>query len=785
MSDPFDLDNFSAHDMPFSDDPETANTEFMPQYLPQYLEGLNPPQKQAVETITAPLLVLAGAGTGKTRVLVTRLAHILATGSAFPGQILAVTFTNKAAQEMKQRVGRIIGDAVESLYWLGTFHAIGVKILRKHSAQAGLASNFTILDTDDQLRLVKQIVRSHNIDEKRWNPRILAGLIDGWKNRGLRPSQVPSEEAHHYADGKAITLYAEYGARLKALNAADFGDLILLCLTLFQNNADILADYQRRFKYILVDEYQDTNVAQYLLLRLLAQSHKNICCVGDDDQSIYGWRGAEVGNILRFEKDFSGAKIIRLEQNYRSTSHILGASGGLIESNENRLGKTLWTETEGGEKVTVNPVWDGREEARNIGEMIEARQRRKQSLSEMAILVRAGFQTREFEERFLTLGLPHRIVGGFRFYERAEIRDVTAYLRHIHNPNDSLAFERIINVPKRGLGDATVNKLHAISRSQGCSLAKAAHLIIDSDDLRGKAKNTLRKLLEDFDRWREQAQDNDHLALTETILDESGYTQMWRMDKSPDSEGKLENLNELVRAMEPFEGLEDFLEHIALVMENSQNDIQDKISIMTLHGAKGLEFETVFLPGWEEELLPSKKSLEEHGSKGLEEERRLAYVGLTRAKKEAHIFHVSSRYLYGNYTSPIPSRFINELPAEHVEFNRPQAMYGQATHSRHTNSPAHLSSKYNDAYNEGNNEGFSVDSPKPQLDRARAKNTISSSYGQRSSKKDIPSPFKVGDRVFHDKFGYGIILMIEGNKLEIDFENGSPRKVMDSFVSQA
>ncbi len=757
MSDPFDIDNFSADDIPFETSKENIT--------PPYMEGLNPPQKQAVETINGPLLVLAGAGTGKTRVLITRLAHILTTGNGFPGQILAVTFTNKAALEMKERVGAIIGDAVESMYWLGTFHAIGVKILRNHCDLVGLTSNFTILDSDDQLRLVKQIVRSHDIDEKRWNPRILAGLIDGWKNRGLLPGQVPSGEAHHYADGKAIALYTEYQGRLKALNATDFGDLILLCLVLFQNNSAVLADYQRRFRYILVDEYQDTNVAQYLLLRLLAQGHKNICCVGDDDQSIYGWRGAEVGNILRFEKDFDGAKIIKLEQNYRSTKHILGASGGLIESNVGRLGKTLWTDAEGGDKITVNPVWDGREEARNIGEMIEDRQRKKQKLSDMAILVRAGFQTREFEERFLTLGVPYRIIGGFRFYERAEIRDVIAYLRHVHNPDDSLAFERIINVPKRGIGAATVNKLHDISRQESCSLAKAAATTLETDGLRGKAKNTLGSLLNDFERWRDLARDNDHIALTETILDESGYSEMWRLDKSPDAQGKLENLGELIRAMEPFEGLEEFLEHIALVMENSRNVSQDKISIMTLHGSKGLEFGTVFLPGWEEELFPSKKSLEEHGEKGLEEERRLAYVGLTRAKKEAHIFHVASRYLYGNYTSPIPSRFINELPTDHVEFKQSQGMYGQATHSGFSDSPPNWS------------QGYAT----TQLDRSKAKTKTSHT----KKKAATTSEFKIGDRVFHDKFGYGIIMTCEGNKLEVDFEKGSVRKLMDSFVSAA
>lgn len=757
MSDPFDIDNFSADDIPFEASAENIT--------PPYMEGLNPPQRQAVETINGPLLVLAGAGTGKTRVLITRLAHILITGRGFPGQILAVTFTNKAALEMKQRVGAIIGDVVENMYWLGTFHAIGAKILRNHCDLAGLSGNFTILDSDDQLRLVKQVVRAHDIDEKRWNPRILAGLIDGWKNRGLMPGQVPSGEAHHYADGKAITFYGEYQARLKALNATDFGDLILLCLVLLQNNPAVLADYQRRFSHILVDEYQDTNVAQYLLLRLLAQGHRNICCVGDDDQSIYGWRGAEVGNILRFEKDFAGARIIRLEQNYRSTKHILAASGGLIQSNAARLGKTLWTDAEAGDKITVNPVWDGREEARHIGEMIEERQRRQQSPSQMAILVRAGFQTREFEERFLTLGVPYRIIGGFRFYERAEIRDVIAYLRHVHNPDDSLAFERIINVPKRGIGAATVNRLHTISRQKGCSLAKAAGMIIDTGDLRGRAKNTLGRLLEDFARWRDQLEDHDHIALTETILEESGYGEMWRLDKSPDAQGKLENLGELVRAMEPFAGLDEFLEHIALVMENSQNDIQDKVSIMTLHGAKGLEFETVFLPSWEEELFPSKRSLEESGEKGLEEERRLAYVGLTRAKKEVHIFHVASRYLYGNYTSPIPSRFIRELPADHVEFMPAQGMYGQATHRGFSDSPPDWS------------QGYAAQG----LDRSMAKARTS----QPGKKAAVISKFKIGDRVFHDKFGYGIITACEGNKLEINFEKGSVRKIMDIYVSAA
>jgi len=761
MSDPFDLDNMAADNI--------ADNIAAPPSEPPYMAGLNLPQKQAVESIDGPLLVLAGAGTGKTRVLTTRLAHILSTGHGFPGQILAVTFTNKAALEMKDRVGAIIGSQVESLYWMGTFHAIGVKILRNHSSLAGLAGNFTILDSDDQLRLIKQIVRGENIDEKRWNPRLLAGLIDGWKNRGLLPSQVPAGEAQLYADGKGISLYHGYQARLKTLNAVDFGDLILLCLVLFQNHPEVLESYQRRFRYIMVDEYQDTNVAQYLLLRLLAQGHRNICCVGDDDQSIYGWRGAEVGNILRFESDFDRAKIIRLEQNYRSTGHILGASGGLIEANQGRLGKTLWTDIGDGEKVTVKTVWDGREEARNIGEMVEDYQRKQQNLSEMAILVRAGFQTREFEERFLALGVPYRIIGGFRFYERAEIRDVIAYLRHVANPDDSLAFERIINVPKRGIGAATVEKLHSLSRRHDCSLTKAAELILETDDLRGKVKNTLRALLEDFARWRDMAQDNDLIFLCETILDESGYAEMWRLNKSPDAEGKLENLSELIRAMEAFEGLAEFLEHIALVMENTRNDTRDKINIMTLHGAKGLEFETVFLPGWEEDLFPSRKSLEQQGEKGLEEERRLAYVGLTRAKKQAHIFHVIQRYLYGSYTSPVPSRFISELPADHVDIIPSEGMYGQATSQIQGKGFSERPPKWS--------EGYTA----PQLDRSKARRHSTNS----AKKAATPSPYKSGDRVFHDKFGYGTVIICDGNKLEIDFEKGSIRKLLDSFVTAA
>lgn len=764
MSNPFDLDNLSP-----SPPPEENAQANIP---PFYLEGLNEQQLEAIENIDGPLLVLAGAGTGKTRVLTTRLAHILATGRAFPNQILAVTFTNKAALEMKERVGSIIGDAVESMFWLGTFHSICVKILRRHADLAGLGTNFTILDQDDQIRLLKQLIRAADIDEKKYPPRMLAGLIDSWKNKGFLPAQVPENEAHSYADGMGIKLYASYQSRLKELNAVDFGDLILLCVTLFQQHPEVLREYQNRFKYILIDEYQDTNISQYLWLRLLAMSHKNICCVGDDDQSIYGWRGAEVGNILRFEKDFEGAKVVRLEQNYRSTTHILGAASGLINSNQDRLGKTLWTAKEGGEKVSINAVWDGRAEARAICDMVEDLQRKKQPLNEMAVLVRAGFQTREFEENFLTLGIPYRIIGGVRFYERSEIRDAMAYLRIINNMDDDLAFERIINVPKRGIGDSTLAKLHRIARGGRTSLMRGSRNIVETEEIPKKARNSLSKLIENFDRWRSLVPDISHMDLVDTILEESGYYEKWKNDKSPDAPGKLENLSELIRGMEAFENLEEFLEHVSLVMENSAENRYDSVSIMTLHGSKGLEFDTVFLPGWEEELFPSKKSTEEHGERGLEEERRLAYVGITRAKKRAHIFYAASRYMFGNYMSPIPSRFIAELPDEHTERHGQQGLSSldHGTFGRSFDAAPNLGFNFGEG-----RENY-------RLDRSKAKKRPTSPSRKA---KVIESDFSMGDRVFHDKFGYGEVTSIDGNKLVINFEMGSERKVMDSFIKHA
>src|SRR6187431_1399951 len=666
-----------------------------------YLADLNPEQRQAVETLDGPVLVLAGAGTGKTRVLTTRIAHILNLGRAHPSQILAATFTNKAAREMKERVGQMVGQIVEGMPWLGTFHSIGVKILRRHAELVGLKNNFTILDVDDQIRVIKQILEAEKLDEKRWPARVLAMLIDGWKNRGLTPDQVPSGEAASFAHGKGKKLYMAYQERLKTLNAADFGDLLLENIRLFRQNADVLRSFQERFKFVLVDEYQDTNVAQYLWLKLLAQmasappstavvpepsstaappestfavparaeerKPKNICCVGDDDQSIYGWRGAEVDNILRFDHDFPGAKVIRLERNYRSTGHILAAASHLIAHNEGRLGKTLRTEDVDGEKVTVTGSWDSEEEARAIGEEIEQLQRDGNKLNDIAILVRASFQMREFEDRFVTLGLPYRVIGGPRFYERAEVRDALAYLRVINSAADDLAFERIVNVPKRGLGDATVQMLHDHARKRRIPLFEAARAVVETDELKPKARGSLRGLILHFDRWRAQREVTSHTELAEIVLDESGYTEMWQKDRSADAAGRLDNLKELVRSMEEFENLSGFLEHISLVMDTEKAEGSEAVSIMTLHSAKGLEFDTVFLPGWEEGLLPHQRSLDDQGRAGLEEERRLAHVGLTRARRRAKIYFAANRRMHGLWSTNVPSSFLDELPSANVE----------------------------------------------------------------------------------------------------------------------
>jgi DNA helicase-2/ATP-dependent DNA helicase PcrA len=820
---------------------------------PQYLAGLNPEQREAVETLDGPVLVLAGAGTGKTRVLTCRIAHILSQGRARPGEILSVTFTNKAAREMKLRLGQMLGQAVEGMPWLGTFHSIAGRILRTHAELVQLKSNFTVLDVDDQIRLLKQLLQADNIDDKRWPARMLAGLIDGWKNRGLMPSQVPAGEAAVFGNGRGGRLYALYQERLKILNAADFGDLLLENIRLFREHPDVLRNYQNRFKFILVDEYQDTNVAQYLWLRLLAQAPskpgtslssvipghaegvnpesgdeedsprdsgsalsahpgmtpqtatKNICCVGDDDQSIYGWRGAEVDNILRFDHDFPGAKVIRLERNYRSTGHILAAASHLIAHNEGRLGKTLRTEDVDGEKVTVTGAWDSEEEARAIGEEIEQLQRAGHKLNDVAILVRASFQMREFEDRFVTLGLPYRVIGGPRFYERAEIRDALAYLRVVNSPADDLAFERIVNVPKRGLGDATVQMLHDHARKRRIPLSEAARAVVETDELKPKARGALRDLMASFDRWRAQSEVTSHTELAEIVLDESSYTEMWQKDRSADAAGRLENLKELVRSMEEFENLQGFLEHISLVMDRDGDAGDDAVSVMTLHSAKGLEFDNVFLPGWEEGLFPSQRTLDEQGRAGLEEERRLAHVGLTRARRRAKLYFATNRRIHGTWSTTIPSRFLDELPAHNVEITESKGGSGwggsggygpsrfdnvESFGSSYT-TPGWQRAQANRARNQGGrNGGFdegqspfsSKDATGGSSRNKRAPMTIEGELVAKST--GTTSEFSLDDRVFHQKFGYGQVVKIDGNKLTIVFEKAGEKKVVDSFVER-
>nr|WP_246616631.1 UvrD-helicase domain-containing protein [Sphingomonas yunnanensis] len=765
---------------------------------PPYLAGLNPPQRDAVLTTDGPVLVLAGAGTGKTAALTARLAHLLWTRKAYPSEILSVTFTNKAAREMRERVGRLVGDAVEGMPWLGTFHAIGAKMLRRHAELVGLQSNFTILDTDDQLRLLKQLIVAADLDEKRFPARSLAGLIDEWKNKGLTPSEIDAGESERYGNGRGGELYQQYQDRLRAVNACDFGDLLLHVLTILKRERSVLEQYQQRFRYIMVDEYQDTNSVQYLWLRLLAQDRRNICCVGDDDQSIYSWRGAQVENILKFEKDFPGAKVIRLEQNYRSTPHILAAASGVIANNGGRLGKELWTELDAGEKVRVLGVWDGPEEARRVGEEIEAAQRDGTSLDHVAILVRAQHQTREFEDRFIAIGLPYRIVGGFRFYERAEIRDALAYLRTVHQPADDLAFERIVNTPKRGLGDKAIAKLHQLARVERLPLSIAAARILDSDELTPQARKALGRFVGDVSRWRDMANDLPHAELARQILDESGYTAMWQAEKSAEAAGRLENLTELVRAMEEYETLGAFLEHVSLVMDNDATREDPKVTIMTIHAAKGLEFDTVFLAGWEEGLFPSQRALDEGGTRSLEEERRLAYVAITRARRRATILHAANRRIYGQWTSSLPSRFVAELPEAHVESET--SMSGgeslwRANWSERADPFADVA--------RGTGRGPGWQRAAGTLGAQAGAPGGSKPGGEWTSRTFSREPVRVvesrasavsignkgrgdlavGQRVFHQKFGYGAIAEIEGNKLEIDFEQAGRKRVMDSFVS--
>jgi DNA helicase II / ATP-dependent DNA helicase PcrA len=752
-----------------------------------YLDDLNPAQRAAVEALDGPVLMLAGAGTGKTKALTARIVHLLRLQKARPNEILAVTFTNKAAREMKDRVHRSLGEVAEGMPWMGTFHSLSAKILRRHAELVGLKPTFTILDTDDQLRLLRQLILAANIDEKRWPARLLASLIDGWKNRALTPDRVPSADASAY-NNRGTELYEAYQDRLKTLNAVDFGDLLLHCVTIFQTHEDVLKQYQRWFRYILVDEYQDTNVAQYLWLRLLAQAHKNICCVGDDDQSIYGWRGAEVGNILRFDKDFPDAKVIRLEQNYRSTGHILAAASGIITRNAGRLGKTLWTAGEPGEKVRLIGHWDGEEEARWIGEEIEAIQRGTRGmepvdLNHQAILVRASHQMRAFEDRFLTIGLPYRVIGGPRFYERAEIRDAMAYFRLAVSPDDDLAFERVVNLPKRGLGDKAQADIQRLARGAGVSLLDGAREALAKGTIPGKGAAQLRAFVEGVDRWHTVTfhPEYDHIRLAETILDESGYTAMWQNDKTPEAPGRLDNLKELVKALEQFDNLQGFLEHVSLIMDNDSEAAEEKVTIMTLHAAKGLEFPVVFLPGWEDGLFPSQRSMDESGLKGLEEERRLAYVGITRAEELCTISFASNRRVYGQWQSQLPSRFIDELPADHVEVLTAPGLYGGGFGAA---APVGFGSSMEDRVSKAdvyNSPGWK------RMQENQSQRSIRQPVEARHMVIDAEavSPYVLGDRVFHQKFGYGEIIAIEGDKLDVEFDHAGSKKIVARWVIPA
>ena len=726
---------------------------------PPFLAGLNEQQKAAVDALDGPVLVLAGAGTGKTRVLTTRLANLLHTGRAWPNQILTVTFTNKAAREMRERVAALVGRPVEG-WWLGTFHALAARLLRRHAELVGLKSNFTILDTDDQIRLMKQVMEANNIDGKRWPARMILSTVDRWKDRALTPDKLNAADAGDVAGGRMLDLYKAYQERLRTLNACDFGDLLLHTLTIFQAEPSVLDQYHRQFRYLLVDEYQDTNVAQYLWLRLLARGHGNLCCVGDDDQSIYGWRGAEVGNILRFDKDFPEARIIRLEQNYRSTGHILGAAAGLIAQNRGRLGKTLFTADEPGDPVLVRHVWDAEEEARWVGEEAEALQRKGTKLGEVAVLIRASFLMRGFEERFINMGLPYRVVGGPRFYERQEIRDAMAYLRVIAQPDDDLAFERIINTPRRGIGAATLQTIARAARATGTSLSVAVGMLTETDELKPRTRSTLVRLLQDFERWRSQAEELELPDLVGRVLDESGYTAMWQADRSPEAEGRLENLKEFVGGTGEFDTLAGFLEHVGLVMDNATADDTDRLTLMTLHAAKGLEFDHVFLPAWEEGLFPNQRALDETGIAGLEEERRLAYVGLTRARKRAYVSNAANRQVHGQWQSTLPSRFVEELPEEHCDVVADSGL---------------------DAAPE---PSFTLPRAPAYMER-RTVRTIDAAAWDVPDRQRPTKGFSVGDRVFHQKFGYGSVTDVEDARLKITFDHTGEKKLLDSFVVPA
>ncbi len=757
MSDFFDLDDDLTPPAP------TQPTKPTP---PAFLDALNPEQHQAVEQTEGPLLVLSGAGTGKTRVLTTRIAYILAMNLARPWQVLAVTFTNKASREMKERLAGMIGSSAHSV-WLGTFHAMGIRILTRWTTEAGLNPNFIVLNTDDQERILKQLMELSSVDVKRYPPGIMLDVIQRWKDRGLAPTDVTRAEDTDWCEGRAKGFYQLYQNRLRELNAVDFGDLLLLPLLLFKNHPEILATYQDQFHYILVDEYQDTNVAQYMLLRLLAQKHRNICCVGDDDQSIYSWRGAEVENILKFQEIYPDAKVIRLERNYRSTVHILGAASGLISHNEGRLGKTLKVANDTlpkGDKVSLRSYYNGYQEAQHIVAEIESEQGCGIPLSQMAILVRTSAQTRLFEEELIKAGLPYKIIGGFKFYEREEIRDAVAYLRLVLNTNDDLAFSRIVNKPRRGIGDGALASLAATAKEKKISLFDA----IAWAELRPSVRKTLDVFMSLVKSWQDARETLEPTHLARRVLEESGYMAMWRADKSPDAEGRIENLREFYNVLNDFETINAFIEYAALITDADADTTGDQLVVMTLHASKGLEFTTVFLPGWEEGLFPHQKALDDNGDLGLEEERRLAYVGLTRARQKAFVSLAHSRRLYGKSEPTLPSRFIDELPAEHIA-NHIESNLGYDNYDRFS-------------YRGPSFESMRRYEPEPMPTWGQTTGMFNDIIDRPTPKQTTTKNRRIGKRVYHETFGYGIVIREQGDMLEISFDGRGIKKVMARFV---
>ena len=700
------------------------------------LDSLNKSQKEAVNFFHGPLIVLAGAGTGKTRVLTTRLSKIVNDKLASPYQILTVTFTNKAANEMKSRVENILKVNTAG-WWLGTFHSMGARILRKHPEIVGLKKQFTIIDTDDQLKLLKQVLSFHNIEEKRWPAKNLNFIIQRWKDKGLNPENVDSVGSD-FANNKGAELYNTYQNRLQTLNAADYGDLLLQNLNIFSLEPSILELYQNQFKYILVDEYQDTNSCQYSWLRNLAGEDNKICVVGDDDQSIYSWRGAEVANIQKFGKDFNNVKVVKLEKNYRSKGNILKAANFLISKNKARMGKNLWTDANDGKKISIINTYNSGEEAIYVSDKIEELKNSKESLNSCAILVRASYQTRSFEDRFIKIGLPYKIIGGTKFYERLEIRDALAFFRVTSSDYDDLAFERIINVPKRGLGEKSMRQIEIFARKKNISLLQAARILVMENSFAVKTNAKLLSFLKSVDRWREKI-NLSAPELAKIILDESGYTAMWQNDKSIEAETRLDNLKELVNALNEFDDIRSFLEHIQLVMDNETSNVKETVNIMTFHAAKGLEYKYVFLPGWEEDVFPNRRALEERFNEGLEEERRLAYVGITRAREQIWIIHANSRIIHGQWYYSVPSRFISELPKENINFIN--------------------------TYSEINQNNYETVDENKKINYSE-ENKI----------------FK-GTQVFHQKFGYGIVISLDGENVEVKFNKTNIKKVRVEFLS--